>query len=266
MKVAGSYAAKLAVTGKGGVGKTTLSAALALLFARAGGNVLAVDADPQANLAAALGIPEALERTIVPIAERHELIEERTGAKPGKSGQVFKLNPEVADVAEILSVRHDGVALVVLGGIESGGAGCACPENIFLQALVSDLVLFKNETLVMDMAAGFEHLGRATARGVDHMLVVVEPGRRAVECAWRICELAREIGLQSVRLVGNKVTGPEDERFLREAFPGREWLGMIPFSEKIREADKSRRSVLDEMPDTILGAYRRIAVALEGES
>jgi CO dehydrogenase maturation factor len=167
-------------------------------------------------------------------------------------------------VAEKLAVRHEGVALVVLGGIERGGAGCACPENTFLQALVSDLVLFKNETLVMDMAAGFEHLGRATARGVDHMLVVVEPGRRAVECALRIAELAREIGLESVRLVGNKVTGAEDERFLRDLFPGEEFLGMIPFAETIREADKNRRSVLDGMPEHILGIYQAIAASLGG--
>jgi CO dehydrogenase maturation factor len=253
---------KIAIAGKGGTGKTTLAAALSLIYAENGMNILAVDADPQENLAAALGVPPEIASKIVPIAARAELIEERTGAKPGKTGQVFKLNPEVSDVAEMLGVRHSGLTLVVLGGIENGGGGCACPENAFLRALVQDLVLFKDETLVMDMAAGFEHLGRATAQGVDFIIAVAEPGARAVECARRIKALAREIGVKRFAVVGNKVRLPGDEKFIREAFPEDDILGFIPFTPEILEADRARRSVLEGLPEGPLSAYRKIAEAI----
>jgi CO dehydrogenase maturation factor len=254
---------KIAIAGKGGVGKSTLSAALSLIYSGRGAKVLALDADPQANLASALGIPAEVAAKILPIAAQSDLIEERTGAKPGKSGQVFKINPEVADVAAKLGVERDGVTLVVLGGIANGGGGCACPENTFVRALVQDLILFKDEILIMDMAAGFEHLGRATAQGVDVMVAVVEPGSRAIECAARIRELAREIGIREFRIVGNKITGPQDEAFIREAFPGDEAIGFIPFAAEIGLADRKRRSVIEGLPENILGVYRAIADALE---
>ena len=183
---------KIAVAGKGGSGKSTVAAALALLQARAGGRVLAVDADPDANLASTLGLPVDNRREIVPISEQRALIEERTGAKVRQYGQLFKLNPEVADIADRFAVNHNGVDLLVLGAIEAGGSGCACPESVLIKALVADLVLHKNEALVMDMEAGVEHLGRGTARGVDTMLVVVEPSRMSVECADRVFAMAAE--------------------------------------------------------------------------
>jgi CO dehydrogenase maturation factor len=254
---------KIAIAGKGGVGKSTLSAALSLIYSGRGAKVLALDADPQANLASALGIPAAVAAKIVPIAAQSDLIEERTGAKPGKSGQVFKINPEVSDVAAKLGIERDGVTLVVLGGIANGGGGCACPENTFVRALVRDLILFKDEILIMDMAAGFEHLGRATAQGVDVMVAVVEPGSRAIECAARIKELAREIGIREFRIVGNKITGPQDEAFIRKAFPGDEAIGFIPFAAEITQADRKRRSAIEGLPENILGVYRTIADALE---
>ena len=150
---------KIAISGKGGVGKSTFAAALSLLLARQGRQVLAVDADPDSNLAASLGVSAADRRRIVPIARQVALIEERTGAKVSQFGQVFKINPEVSDIADTFACRHNGVALLVLGAVERGGGGCACPENVLLKALVSELVLRRNEALVMDMEAGIEHLG-----------------------------------------------------------------------------------------------------------
>jgi CO dehydrogenase maturation factor len=219
---------KIAISGKGGVGKSTLAAALALLLAKQGRKVLAVDADPDSNLAACLGIPEAKQKSIIPIAKQTALIEERTGAKVGQYGQAFRINPDVSDISEKYAVIHEGVALLVLGAVEKGGGGCACPESTLIRALVSDLILVKNEALVMDMEAGVEHLGRGTASGVDCMIVVIEPGQRSIETANRINRMAREIGIPKVRFVANKITGPQDEGFVLAAFPENQLLGIIP--------------------------------------
>ncbi|MBN1542590.1 AAA family ATPase [candidate division KSB1 bacterium] len=236
---------KLAISGKGGVGKSTVAAALALSLADKGHRVLAVDADPDANLAAALGVPRDIQNAIVPISEQMALIEERTGAKVKQYGQMFRLNPKVDDIAERYAVEHRGVALIVLGAIEKGGSGCACPESVLIRALVSDLVLYKNETLIMDMEAGVEHLGRATARGVDAMLVVVEPGQRSIDSAQRVQRMAGEIGLNRLVYVGNKITHPDDEMFIRAALPDHEFVGMLPYSESLRRSDRDGVSVLD---------------------
>jgi CO dehydrogenase maturation factor len=236
---------KLAIAGKGGVGKTTLAAALALLLAERGNKVLAVDADPDANLASALGIPADASAAIIPISEQKALVEQRTGAKVKQYGQMFKLNPTVSDIAEKYAFQHRGVALLVLGAIEAGGSGCACPESVLLRALVQDLVLYKSEALVMDMEAGIEHLGRATARGVDKMLVVVEPGQRSLDSARRILRLCREIGIKHIGIVGNKVAVPADERLIQQAFPAEELLGLIPYAEDLRQTDREGCSVLD---------------------
>lgn len=257
---------KLAVSGKGGVGKSTLAAALALLLVRRGRKVLAVDADPDANLAGALGISAPEQEKIVPIARQAALIEERTGAKVSQYGQIFKLNPEVSDIADRFAYMHQGVALLVLGAVDRGGGGCACPENVLMRALVTDLVLYRNDALVMDMEAGVEHLGRGTASGVGRMIVVCEPGQRAVDSTRRILRLARQIGLKDIRLVANKVTHPEDERFLRDAFPEECFLGFIPYREEFRRADRNGRSVLDGLPDELLHCFAAILDCLEDPS
>ena len=254
---------KLAISGKGGAGKSTLAAALILLMACQGRKVLAVDADPDANLAAALGIPASEQERIVPISRRAALIEERTGAKVRQYGQIFKINPEVSDIAGRFAYHHRGVELLVLGAVERGGCGCACPENVLMRALVTDLVLCKDDALVMDMEAGVEHLGRATASGVDRMIIVVEPGQRAVDSTRRILRLARDIGLQDIRLVANKVTGPEDERFLREAFPEDSFPGTIPYREELRRSDRDGCSVLEGLPDDLLRCFEDILKNLE---
>jgi CO dehydrogenase maturation factor len=254
---------KLAISGKGGVGKSTISAALALLLAERGARVVAVDADPVANLATALGLSAEQQAGIVPIAERIALIEERTGAKVSQYGQVFKLNPVVSDIADHDAVRHRGVALLVLGAVQRGGGGCACPESVLIRALVTDLVLFRQDALVMDMEAGVEHLGRGTARGVDLMLVVVEPGQRALDCARRVTRMAAEIGLGRVAYVGNKVASADDERFLRQALPGDALLGCIPLAEPLRQADRSGLSILDACTPSLRACFESILRRIE---
>lgn len=249
---------KIAISGKGGVGKSTLSAALALLMAKAGKRVLAVDADPDANLASALGMPEAVREKIVPISQQAALIEERTGAKVKQYGQMFKLNPEVSDIADNYATSHKDVALLVLGAVENGGGGCACPENVLLKALVTDLVVRKDDALVMDMEAGVEHLGRATARSVDAMLVVVEPGQRSVDCAKRVIRMANDIGIKNLCFVANKVTSKEDEQFIIRALNGYELIGCIGYSEKIRVADMRGESILDCGDEEVLNSFEQI--------
>lgn len=254
---------KIAISGKGGVGKSTLAAVLALLLARQGRRVLAVDADPDANLAAALGLSAAEQAALVPISQQVALIEERTGAKVRQYGQVFKINPDVADIADTYACNYRGVALLVLGAVaKGGGAGCACPESILLRALVGDLILHKDDALVMDMEAGIEHLGRATARGVNTMIVVLEPGQRSVDCAERVLRMSKDIGLKDVRFVANKVTGPADEAFIRTALPGVDLLGIIPYAEEIRAADRDKKPVFDMLSPALLAAFERILAGL----
>jgi CO dehydrogenase maturation factor len=226
---------KLAVSGKGGVGKTTFSALLARTLSDRGKKVLAIDADPDANLAAALGIADSDK--ITPIAEMKELIFERTGAQPGTIGGFFKLNPKVDDIPDTLSTRLDNIKLMRLGSVKKGGSGCLCPESTLLKALVTHVVLGRDEVVIMDMEAGIEHLGRATAQAVDKLIVVVEPGRRSIDTAEHIKRLAAEIHLNHIAIVGNKIRRPKDEEFLRTHLKGFDFLGFMPYDEQLIEAD-----------------------------
>ena len=226
---------KLAVSGKGGVGKTTFSALLIRTLNEQGKHVLAIDADPDANLAAALGIPDADK--IVPIAEMKELVFERTEAQPGTIGGFFKLNPKVDDLPDSLSAKLENIKLMRLGGVKKGGSGCICPESTLLRALMLHIVLARDEVVVMDMEAGIEHLGRATASAVDKLIVVVEPGRRSMDTAGHIKKLASEIGLKNIGLVGNKIRGQKDEEFLKKHLSDFEFLGFIRQDEALIEAD-----------------------------
>ena len=205
---------KLAISGKGGVGKTTFAALLIRSLNRDGKRVLAIDADLDANLAAALGIADA--EKITPIADMKDLVFERTGAQPGSIGGYFSLNPKVDDLPEALSAKLENIKLMRLGGVSKGGAGCICPESSLLKALVRHVVLQRDEVVVMDMEAGIEHLGRATAKAVDKLIVVVEPGRRSIDTAGHIEQLASDIKLNNIAVVGNKIRGPKDEAFLKE--------------------------------------------------
>ena len=234
---------KIAISGKGGVGKTTFAALLIRTFDQAGKHVLAIDADPDANLAAAVGVSGAED--IVPISEMEDLIYERTEAKPGTIGGYFKLNPKVDDLPDTLSVKLNNIKLMRLGGVKKGGAGCICPESTLLRALVTHIVLARDEVVIMDMEAGIEHLGRGTAKAVNKLLVVVEPGRRSIDTAEHIRKLASEIGLSNIHLIGNKIRNKDDEAFLKTHLSGFEFLGFLPFDDALIEADVKGISPFD---------------------
>jgi CO dehydrogenase maturation factor len=208
-----------------------------------GKHVLAIDADPDANLGSALGVANAEQ--IVPISEMKDLVIERTGATPGAIGGYFSLNPKVDDLPETLSAQLENIKLMRLGGVQKGGAGCICPESSLLKALVRHIVLQRDEVVVLDMEAGIEHLGRATAKAVDKLIVVVEPGRRSIDTAAHIKQLAAEIQLDNIAVVGNKIRSPKDEEFLRGNMPEFEFLGFLPFDDALIEADLQGISPFD---------------------
>lgn len=252
---------KIAVSGKGGVGKTTLSAGLARLYAEEGRRVIAIDADPDANLAAALGATPEQAASCTPLSEMGDLIEERTGVRPGQGG-MFRLNPDVSDVVERCGVTIDGVTLLRMGTVERGGSGCMCSESTFLKAFLSHLLIERDEVAILDMEAGIEHLGRGTAEHVDAFVVVVEPTSRSVQTAHAVRGLAADIGVPDVVAVGNKVRDSDDDAYLSDALGDIPLLGTIPVSDAVRLADREGRSPWGT-DDAFTCALRRIADALE---
>jgi len=252
---------KISISGKGGVGKTTLSALLAHLYVERGRNVVAIDADPAGGLAEALGFPPDLVAQVTPVAEMEDLIYERTGAKPGTSGGFFSLNPRVDDIPDRFSVSHRGIRFLRLGTIESGGSGCICPESALLKALVTHLLLYRDEMMILDMEAGVEHLGRATAQAVDAFLVIIEPGRRSLTTAGRVQELAGDIGISRVYAVGNKVRGGDDWAFMQDNSPV-PVLGYLSANPELTEADMRGEGVFDAAPGSVEDA-RKIMAALD---
>jgi CO dehydrogenase maturation factor len=244
------------------VGKTTLAALLAMIYAQEGRPVLAIDADPAACLADALGLPEELAARLEPISEMDELIFERTGARPGTSGGFFSLNPRVDDLPDRFSVSHRGVNLLQMGTIDLGGSGCICPESAILKALVTHVILYRDDVLILDMEAGLEHLGRATAGAVDAFIAVVEPGRRSLNTARQIALLAQDIGVKTTHVVGNKVRDDAERAFIAQGAGDLPVLGYLPFSLEAIGADMRGQAIYDAAP-ALVAAAQGIAQALK---
>lgn len=251
---------KLAITGKGGVGKTTLASTLARLYADEGRTVLAADVDPDANLGLALGLTQEEVDSIVPISKMRQLVEERTGASD--ANQFFKLNPYVADIPEKYARDINGVKLLVMGTVDLGGSGCVCPEHVMLKAVLGTLTYRKNDVVIMDMEAGLEHLGRGTAANMDQLIVVIEPGARSVQTYRNVKRLAADLGIQQVRVVANKLREPEDEQFVRSAIPAEDLLGLIHYNPEIMDADRKGKSPYDFSPLAI-AEIRKIKAILD---
>lgn len=237
---------KVAITGKGGVGKTTLASTLARLYADEGRTVLAADVDPDANLGLALGLSPEEVAQIVPISKMRTLVEERTGAN--EANKFFKLNPYVADIPEKYARDVHGVKLLVMGTVDVGGSGCVCPEHVMLKAILSSLTYRKNDVVIMDMEAGLEHLGRGTAANMDQFIVVIEPGARSVQTYHNVKRLAKDLGVKQVRVVANKVRDEADEAFIRSQIPAEDLLGVLHYTPEIMDADRRGMSPYDCSP------------------
>jgi CO dehydrogenase maturation factor len=256
---------KIAVTGKGGVGKTTVAAILARLYADEGHKVLAADVDPDANLGAALGFTQAELDEITPISKMRKLIAERTGAGADTYGKFFKINPRVDDIPDMVAKEKNGVKLLVLGTVETGGSGCVCPEHVVMKRIISHLILRREDVVIMDMEAGLEHLGRGTTDMMDEFIAVVEPGTRSVQTYHQIRRLAGDLGVKTVRVVANKGRSPADEEFVRANIPPEALLGIVRFSEDVSGADRAGRSPYEFSPDTV-AEIRAIKDRIDEES
>ncbi len=240
---------KLAVTGKGGVGKTSFTALFARLLKDKGKNVLLIDADPDMNLATVIGVPPEIQKK--PISELKELIAERTGVIPGTPAPLFKMNPKVDDIPDKYCTNYNDLKLIIMGTIKKGGGGCACPENAFLKNLLSYLIVATDEWVLLDMEAGIEHLGRGTAIGVDHMIVLVEPNLTSIETAFRINKLSKDIGIKNLHVVGNKIRIPEEKIFIRDNLKSLNVLGFIDQSEVIKKISLNMISLMDIDPENL---------------
>lgn len=233
---------KLAISGKGGVGKTTFTALVCRMLANTGKKVLAIDADPDSNLAKAIGISQDEIEKATPITEMTKLIEERTGAKPGASGGFFKLNPKVDDIPDKYSLNFPNIRVLVLGRYKKGGTGCYCSENVMIKSLINHLILKREEVLIIDMEAGIEHLSRGTASAVDAMIAIVEPGMRSIETANTIKLLVSDLGIKHYFVIANKIRNDEDREFIDNALNQNEILGYIQYSEEIIYADQNSQT------------------------
>lgn len=234
---------KIAVTGKGGVGKTTFAATLARLYAQEGKNVLAADVDPDANLGLALGFSDDELEKILPITKMRKLVQERTGAND--DNKFYKINPKVDDIPDKFARTCNGVKLLVLGTVDTAGSGCVCPEHVMLKRIINHLVLRSDDVVILDMEAGLEHLGRGTTEGMDQFVVVIEPGARSIQTYKNVKRLAVELGVKQVRVVANKVRNAEDEEFIKSKIPAADLLGFIHYNTEVIDADRQGKSPFD---------------------
>ena len=251
---------KIAVTGKGGVGKTTIAATLARLYAEEGHPVLAADVDPDANLGLALGFPEEILDSIVPITKMRKLIEERTEASA--DNRFYKINPRVSDIPDIYSKEYIGVNLLTLGTVETAGSGCVCPEHVMLKRIINHLVLRSNDGVMLDREAGLEHLGRGTTEGMDQFVVVIEPGARSIQTYKNVKRLASGLGVKKVRVEANKVRNEDDEAFIKERIPEEDLLGFIHYNPEVIDADRQGKSPYD-CSETAVEEIKKIKEKLE---
>lgn len=240
---------KIAVTGKGGVGKTTFAATLARLYAQEGKHVLAADVDPDANLGLALGFPEEVLDSIVPITKMRRLVQERTGAND--DNKFYRINPKVDDIPDTYSKTCNGVKLLVLGTVDTAGSGCVCPEHVMLKRIINHLVLRSNDVVILDMEAGLEHLGRGTTEGMDQFVVVIEPGARSIQTYRNVKRLAADLGVKQVRVVANKIRNEEDEAFIKSKIPEEDLLGFIHYNAEVIDADRQGKSPFDFSADAV---------------
>jgi CO dehydrogenase maturation factor len=248
---------KIAITGKGGSGKTTISAGLSLLFSNEGKEVIAVDCDPDTNLGITLGVEGADK--IVPISEMKELIANRTGVESLDRPQTFfKLNPKVDDIPDKFSVKLDNIRLLVMGKVNKASGGCMCPENTFTKSLISHLVLSQDQVVILDMVAGTEHLGRGTARAVDIFIIAVEPTQISVTTALQIKKLSQELGIKKIYFVGNKITDESDKDFLNKNLKN-DIIGYLSFNTTLQ--NNRGKFVFDNINrDEFNSIYKKIVV------
>ena len=240
---------KIAVTGKGGVGKTTFAAVLARLYAEEGKKVLCADVDPDANLGLALGFSEDDLAKIIPISEMKDLIKERT--KADEFNKFFIINPKVDDLPDNLSYEINGVKLMVMGTVKAGGSGCVCPEHVMIKRILSHLIVARDDVVILDMEAGLEHLVRGTTSFVDAFIVVIEPGARSVQTYHSVKRLAADLGVNQVFVVANKVRDEYDEEFVKSQIPAEDLLGMVHYSGKVADADRKAASPYDIADDAV---------------
>lgn len=235
---------KIAVTGKGGVGKSTVVGMLARALADDGWSVMALDADPDANLASAIGVPADRLETLLPISKMKDLAKQRTGASD-TAGTHFILNPRVDDIPDRFCIEHHGIKLLLMGTVDHAGGGCVCPEHALVRTLLRHILTRRRECVLIDMEAGIEHFGRGTVEAVDLLIVVVEPGSRSLQTAAQIERLARGLGITRICHVANKVATAADQEFLADNAERLSLLLSLPFDVDVQAADQRGESCYD---------------------
>ncbi|MEE8431977.1 MAG: AAA family ATPase [Candidatus Desulfatibia sp.] len=239
---------KIAISGKGGVGKTTVSSILALQLAKEGKSVLAIDADPSGNLAQAIGYDAEKEGPLIPLIERKEILKERTGASPGDFGAMFVLNPKVDDFIDRFAVNIKNLKLIVTGELKEALTGCYCPENALLRSFMSHLFIERDEWVILDMEAGFEHLTRGTAESVDNLIVIIEPGMRSIQAAQKITGLAEQLGIPRTSFVLNKVHDENERKTIEKVLGAENIIAVLPFDICAVKADLAGKPPFEECP------------------